>query len=77
MIGFALFHHAALTHQVLALAAGHDRRRRVTAYQLPAPEKNRPCWFLPRINFKDAGAMRVINQMGPAILGVYPSPRSR
>ena len=28
---------------------------------------------LPRINFKDAGAMRVIKQMGPAILGVSVS----
>ena len=28
---------------------------------------------LPRISFKDAGAMRVIKQMGPAILGVSVS----
>jgi putative peptidoglycan lipid II flippase len=28
---------------------------------------------LPRINLKDAGAMRVIKQMGPAILGVSVS----
>lgn len=28
---------------------------------------------LPRINFRDAGAMRVVKQMGPAILGVSVS----
>ena len=28
---------------------------------------------LPRINFHDAGAMRVVKQMGPAILGVSVS----
>ena len=29
--------------------------------------------MLPRVNFRDAGAMRVIKQMGPAILGVSVS----
>ncbi len=28
---------------------------------------------LPRINFRDTGAMRVVKQMGPAILGVSVS----
>ncbi|MCS6037957.1 hypothetical protein LNQ52_29140 [Klebsiella pneumoniae subsp. pneumoniae] len=31
------------------------------------------CWSSPRINLKDAGAMRVVKQMGPAILGVSVS----
>jgi putative peptidoglycan lipid II flippase len=28
---------------------------------------------LPRVNLKDAGAVRVVKQMGPAILGVSVS----
>ena len=38
-----------------------------------APHFNPPVLVLPRINLKDAGAMRVIRQMGPAILGVSVS----
>lgn len=29
--------------------------------------------MLPRVNLKDAGAIRVVKQMGPAILGVSVS----
>ncbi|MDU4267747.1 MAG: murein biosynthesis integral membrane protein MurJ [Enterobacter hormaechei] len=60
MIGFALFAAPHFNPPVLALAWA------VTVggvLQL----------VLPRINFKDAGAMRVIKQMGPAILGVSVS----
>ena len=42
------------------------------AYQLPHLKKI-GMLVLPRINLKDAGAMRVIKQMGPAILGVSVS----
>ena len=37
------------------------------AYQLPHLKKI-GMLVLPRINLKDAGAMRVVKQMGPAIL---------
>ena len=42
------------------------------AYQLPHLKKI-GMLVLPRINLKDAGAMRVVKQMGPAILGVSVS----
>ncbi len=41
-------------------------------YQLPHLKKI-GMLVLPRVNFRDAGAMRVVKQMGPAILGVSVS----
>lgn len=41
-------------------------------YQLPYLKKI-GMLVLPRINFRDTGAMRVVKQMGPAILGVSVS----
>lgn len=74
MIGFALFAAPYFHPPVLALA------RAVTvggvlqlAYQLPHLKKI-GMLVLPRINLKDAGAMRVVKQMGPAILGVSVKP---
>ncbi|CCJ79771.1 Proposed peptidoglycan lipid II flippase MurJ [Cronobacter dublinensis 1210] len=73
MIGFALFAAPYFNPPVLALAWA------VTVggvlqllYQLPHLKKI-GMLVLPRINFKDAGAMRVMKQMGPAILGVSVS----
>ncbi len=73
MIGFALFAAPYFNPPVLALA------RAVTVggilqlvYQLPHLKKI-GMLVLPRINFHDAGAMRVVKQMGPAILGVSVS----
>lgn len=73
MIGFALFAAPYFNPPVLALAWA------VTAggvlqlvYQLPHLKKI-GMLVLPRINFRDAGAMRVVKQMGPAILGVSVS----
>ncbi|MGG7448929.1 murein biosynthesis integral membrane protein MurJ [Kosakonia oryzendophytica] len=73
MIGFALFGAPYFHPPVLALAWA------VTAggvlqllYQLPHLKKI-GMLVLPRISFQDAGAMRVIKQMGPAILGVSVS----
>ena len=73
MIGFALFAAPHFNPPVLALAwavtAGGVLQ---LAYQLPHLKKI-GMLVLPRINFRDAGAMRVIKQMGPAILGVSVS----
>lgn len=73
MIGFALFGAPYFHPPVLALAWA------VTVggvlqllYQLPHLKKI-GMLVLPRINFRDAGAMRVVKQMGPAILGVSVS----
>lgn len=73
MIGFALFAAPYFHPPILALAWA------VTAggilqlfYQLPHLKKI-GMLVLPRVNFKDAGAMRVVKQMGPAILGVSVS----
>ncbi|MBJ3815497.1 murein biosynthesis integral membrane protein MurJ [Shimwellia pseudoproteus] len=73
MIGFALFGAPYFHPPVMALAWA------VTVggvlqlfYQLPHLKKI-GMLVLPRINFKDAGAMRVVKQMGPAILGVSVS----
>ncbi|WP_342321117.1 murein biosynthesis integral membrane protein MurJ [Kosakonia sp. BYX6] len=73
MIGFALFAAPYFHPPVLALAWA------VTVggvlqliYQLPHLKKI-GMLVLPRISFRDAGAMRVIKQMGPAILGVSVS----
>ncbi len=73
MIGFALFAAPYFHPPVLALAWA------VTVggvlqlfYQLPHLKKI-GMLVLPRINFKDAGSIRVLKQMGPAILGVSVS----
>jgi integral membrane protein MviN len=73
MIGFALFAAPYFHPPVLALAWA------VTVggvlqlfYQLPHLKKI-GMLVLPRINLKDAGAVRVVKQMGPAILGVSVS----
>lgn len=73
MIGFALFAAPYFNPPVLALAWA------VTAggvlqlfYQLPHLKKI-GMLVLPRINLKDAGSLRVVKQMGPAILGVSVS----
>ncbi|ADO48971.1 murein biosynthesis integral membrane protein MurJ [[Enterobacter] lignolyticus] len=73
MIGFALFAAPYFHPPVLALAWA------VTVggvlqflYQLPHLKKI-GMLVLPRVNFKDAGSMRVVKQMGPAILGVSVS----
>lgn len=73
MIGFALFAAPYFHPPVLALAWA------VTVggvlqllYQLPHLRKI-GMLVLPRINLRDAGAMRVVKQMGPAILGVSVS----
>ncbi|WP_354691230.1 murein biosynthesis integral membrane protein MurJ [Phytobacter sp. RSE-02] len=73
MIGFALFGAPYFHPPVLALAWA------VTVggilqlfYQLPHLKKI-GMLVLPRISFRDAGAMRVMKQMGPAILGVSVS----
>lgn len=73
MIGFALFAAPYFHPPVLALAWA------VTVggilqlfYQLPHLKKI-GMLVLPRINLKDAGALRVVRQMGPAILGVSVS----
>ena len=73
MIGFALFAAPYFHPPVLALAWA------VTVggvlqlfYQLPHLKKI-GMLVLPRVNLKDAGSMRVVKQMGPAILGVSVS----
>lgn len=73
MIGFALFAAPHFHPPVLALAWA------VTVggvlqlfYQLPHLKKI-GMLVLPRINLKDTGSMRVVKQMGPAILGVSVS----
>ena len=72
MIGFALFAAPHFNPPVLALAAVTAGGVLQLAYQLPHLKKI-GMLVLPRINFRDAGAMRVIKQMGPAILGVSVS----
>ncbi|WP_313110948.1 murein biosynthesis integral membrane protein MurJ [Pseudescherichia sp.] len=73
MIGFALFAAPLFHPPVLALAWA------VTVggvlqlfYQLPHLKKI-GMLVLPRISLRDAGAIRVVKQMGPAILGVSVS----
>ena len=73
MIGFALFAAPHFHPPVLALAwAVTVGGVLQLAYQLPHLKKN-GMLVLPRVNFKDAGAVRVVKQMGPAILGVSVS----
>lgn len=73
MIGFALFAAPYFHPPVLALAwAVTVGGVLQLVYQLPHLKKI-GMLVLPRISFRDAGAMRVIKQMGPAILGVSVS----
>ncbi|MBV8874018.1 MAG: murein biosynthesis integral membrane protein MurJ [Metakosakonia sp.] len=73
MIGFALFGAPYFHPPVLALAwAVTVGGILQLVYQLPHLKKI-GMLVLPRINFRDAGAMRVMKQMGPAILGVSVS----
>lgn len=73
MIGFALFAAPYFNPPVLALAwAVTVGGVLQLVYQLPHLKKI-GMLVLPRINFHDAGAMRVVKQMGPAILGVSVS----
>lgn len=73
MIGFALFAAPYFNPPVLALAwAVTVGGILQLVYQLPHLKKI-GMLVLPRINFHDAGAMRVVKQMGPAILGVSVS----
>ncbi|MEN0615150.1 murein biosynthesis integral membrane protein MurJ [Klebsiella indica] len=73
MIGFALFaapyFHPPMLAMAWAVTVGGVLQ---LAWQLPHL-KRIGMLVLPRINFKDAGAMRVMKQMGPAILGVSVS----
>ncbi|WP_024549132.1 murein biosynthesis integral membrane protein MurJ [Siccibacter turicensis] len=70
MIGFALFAAPYFNPPVLALAwAVTVGGILQLVYQLPHLKKI-GMLVLPRINLRDAGAMRVVRQMGPAILGV-------
>ena len=72
MIGFALFAAPHFHPPVLALAwAVTVGGVLQLAYQLPHLKKIG--MLVLRINFKDAGAVRVVKQMGPAILGVSVS----
>ncbi|MEH4626659.1 murein biosynthesis integral membrane protein MurJ [Phytobacter diazotrophicus] len=73
MIGFALFGAPYFHPPVLALAwAVTVGGILQLVYQLPHLKKI-GILVLPRISFRDAGAMRVMKQMGPAILGVSVS----
>jgi len=73
MIGFALFAAPYFHPPVLALAwAVTVGGVLQLVYQLPHLKKI-GMLVLPRINLRDAGAMRVVKQMGPAILGVSVS----
>lgn len=73
MISFALFAAPYFHPPVLALAwAVTVGGVLQLTYQLPHLKKI-GMLVLPRINLKDAGAMRVVKQMGPAILGVSVS----
>lgn len=73
MIGFALFGAPYFHPPVLALAwAVMVGGILQLVYQLPHLKKI-GMLVLPRISFRDAGAMRVMKQMGPAILGVSVS----
>ncbi|WP_437888069.1 murein biosynthesis integral membrane protein MurJ [Phytobacter sp. V91] len=73
MIGFALFGAPYFHPPVLALAwAVTVGGVLQLVYQLPHLKKI-GMLVLPRVNFRDAGALRVVKQMGPAILGVSVS----
>ena len=73
MIGFALFAAPYFNPPMLAMAwAVTVGGILQLAWQLPHLKKI-GMLVLPRINLKDAGAVRVVKQMGPAILGVSVS----
>lgn len=73
MIGFALFAAPYFNPPILALAwAVTVGGVLQLGWQLPHLKKI-GMLVLPRINLRDAGAMRVVKQMGPAILGVSVS----
>lgn len=73
MILFALFAAPHFDPPILALAwAVTVGGVLQLAYQLPYLKKI-GMLVLPRINFKDSGSLRVVKQMGPAILGVSVS----
>lgn len=73
MIGFTLFAAPYFHPPVLALAwAVTVGGVLQLVYQLPHLKKI-GMLVLPRVNFRDEGAMRVVKQMGPAILGVSVS----
>ncbi|WP_411898701.1 lipid II flippase MurJ, partial [Salmonella enterica] len=72
-IGFALLAASYCNPPVLALGwAGAVGGVLQLVYQSPYLKKM-GMLVLPRINFRDTGAMRVVKQMGPAILGVSVS----
>ncbi len=73
MIGFALFAAPYFNPPMLAMAwAVTVGGILQLAWQLPHLKKI-GMLVLPRVNLKDAGAVRVVKQMGPAILGVSVS----
>jgi len=73
MIGFALFAAPHFHPPILALGwAVTVGGILQLAYQLPYLKKI-GMLVLPRVSFKDSGALRVVKQMGPAILGVSVS----
>jgi len=73
MILFALFAAPHFDPPILALAwAVTVGGVLQLAYQLPYLKKM-GMLVLPRINFRDSGSLRVVKQMGPAILGVSVS----
>ena len=73
MILFALFAAPHFDPPILALAWAVTLGGILQlAYQLPYLKKI-GMLVLPRINFKDSGSLRVVRQMGPAILGVSVS----
>jgi putative peptidoglycan lipid II flippase len=73
MIGFALFGAPYFHPPVLALAwAVTVGGVLQLVYQLPHLKKI-GMLVLPRVSLRDAGAIRVVKQMGPAILGVSVS----
>ena len=73
MIGFALFAAPYFDPPILALAwAVTVGGVLQLGWQLPHLKKI-GMLVLPRINLRDTGAMRVVKQMGPAILGVSVS----
>lgn len=73
MIGFSLFAAPHFNPPVLALAWAVALGGVLQlVYQLPHLKKI-GMLVLPRINLRDTGAMRVVRQMGPALLGVSVS----
>ncbi len=67
MIGFALFAHRTLTHRCWRWRGLLRSAASAAGVSATAPEEDRHAGPAA-INFHDAGAMRVVKQMGPAIL---------